>query len=90
MALKPVERFEETTRYFRGRIVEALRDPDCARAGLSFEEIGRQIKPDYSSELLPWVTDLIRGLERDGLAAIAEEPAGYDAHSAAEFRVRLP
>ena len=89
-ATKPIERFEETNRYFRGRIVEVLRDPDNAKAGLSFDEIGRHLKPDYSNDHLPWVTDLILGLERDGLAAIAEESASYDTELPSTTRVRLP
>jgi hypothetical protein len=51
-------------RIFRGKIVEALRD---AEAGLSEEEIGRQICIDWNPELRPWLNKLVKKLVQDKL-----------------------
>jgi hypothetical protein len=36
---------------------------------------------------VPWLLEIVQGLERDGLAAISEEEATYDV---GELRIRLP
>src|SRR5699024_10404222 len=77
--------FEQTNRYFRGRIVDALREHEGE--GLVLAEIGPVLKPDYSDADLPWLIELVHGLERDGLARIAEDETGYDV---SETRIRLP
>lgn len=77
--------FEQTNRYFRGRIVDALREHEGE--GIAVAELGPVLKPDYTDADLPWLIDLVHGLERDGLARIAEDEAEYDA---AETRIRLP
>ena len=77
--------FKESNRYFRGRVVNALRER--RDAGITFAELGPLVRPAFAEGDLPWLLDLVQGLERDGLAAIAEEPAPYDV---AETRVRLP
>lgn len=77
--------FEQTTRYFRGRIVDALRDHEGE--GLAAIELGPAIKPGFTKTDLPWLIDLIHGLERDGLLKIAEDEPEYDA---SEMRLRLP
>lgn len=53
-------------RIFRGRIVEALRDHP---KGLKLDEIGNWISPDYSEKLQPWLQELIKKLEQDGMLA---------------------
>ncbi|CAN5842183.1 A/G-specific adenine glycosylase [soil metagenome] len=77
--------FKESNRYFRGRVVNALRER--RDAGITFAELGPLVRPAFAEGDLPWLLDLVHGLERDGLAAIAEEPAPYDV---AETRVLLP
>jgi A/G-specific adenine glycosylase len=87
-------RFEHTTRYYRGRIVETLRDlPEQDRSGIALAELGSKVQEGFSSENIPWLRSLVEGLQRDGLALIAEEPASYDAGAETgghEARVRLP
>src|SRR5690348_76813 len=64
--------FEQTSRYFRGRIVDALRElPPGATLPLS--ALGPRIKPDYSDADLPWLRKLAQGLARDGLARLDDE-----------------
>jgi A/G-specific adenine glycosylase len=86
--------FEHTTRYYRGRIVETLRDlPEHDQSGIALIELGSKVQEGFSAENLPWLRGLVEGLQRDGLALIAEEPASYDTGaetSGPEARVRLP
>ncbi|MGC4107511.1 MAG: A/G-specific adenine glycosylase [Thermomicrobiales bacterium] len=90
--------FKESNRYFRGRVVDLLRDRDREHVGMTLAEIGPQVRPEFEPEEdLPWIFEVVRGLERDGLAMIAEERAGYDVSEPAPdspdlgmLRVRLP
>lgn len=87
------EPFESSSRYFRGRIVETLRALPTGDSGLSLSSLGAAIRPDFSADDVPWLDNLVRGLERDGLAMIAEDAPPYDAGSSPpdpEIRVRLP
>ncbi|MDQ3655379.1 MAG: A/G-specific adenine glycosylase [Chloroflexota bacterium] len=77
--------FKESNRYFRGRVVDALRDH--RETGITVAELGPIVRPTFAEADVPWLLDIVHGLERDGLAAIAEEPATYDVR---EMRVRLP
>jgi len=61
--------FEQTTRYFRGRIVDALRALPPG-ASLPLVDLGPQIKPGFAEADLPWLRGLVHALERDGLAHI--------------------
>ena len=61
--------FEQTSRYFRGRIVDALRELPSG-AALSLAALGPRIKPDYTDADLPWLRKLAQGLARDGLARL--------------------
>ena len=58
-----------TTRYYRGRIVEALRNHANVAMGLG--ELGPLVREDYSaSEHGDWLRGLLGGLERDGLVVL--------------------
>jgi A/G-specific adenine glycosylase len=61
--------FEQTSRYFRGRIVDALRELPTG-AALPLAALGPRIKPDYTDADLPWLRKLAQGLARDGLARL--------------------
>jgi A/G-specific adenine glycosylase len=86
--------FETTSRYFRGRVVDALRTlPSSDQQGIDLAELGTRVRDDFKTEDMPWLLDLVRGLQRDGLARVHEESPAYDegqSHSAGEIRVRLP
>ena len=86
------ERFEQTNRYYRGRIVETLRSlPPSDATGLPLSTLGPTVREGYSDADEPWLRSLVEGLQRDGLAIVAEEPAHYDASGRTrEPRVRLP
>jgi A/G-specific adenine glycosylase len=88
------ERFADSNRYFRGRIVETLRAlPAGDEAGIPLSELGPAVRAGYSEADAPWLAALVAGLQRDGLALLAEESPEYDANGASEPtepRVRLP
>jgi A/G-specific adenine glycosylase len=63
------ERFEGSRRWYRGRIVDALRAMPPGEA-LSVEALGPQIKPDFAPADRPWLLDLARALAHDGLIEI--------------------
>lgn len=61
------QRFEQTSRYARGRIIDVLRSaPDD---GWSLERIGRAVKSDFSMADIPWLRVHLRSLVLDGLVA---------------------
>jgi A/G-specific adenine glycosylase len=67
--------FVGSNRYYRGRVIAALR---AAPHGLSLGELGPLVKDDYSPADAEWLDRLVGGLARDALLT-------YDAG-----RVRLP
>lgn len=86
--------FEHTTRYFRGRIVETLRGlPEHDQTGIALTELGSIVQEGFAQENVPWLRGIVEGLQRDGLAVIAEDTVPYDAAAEATGagpRVRLP
>jgi A/G-specific adenine glycosylase len=80
-AYRVAQPFEQTTRYFRGRIVACCRALGPSES-LSLDDLGRELRPDYGPEHRPWVAGLVEGLRRDGLVAVDEESG--------EARVSLP
>ena len=80
--------FEQTSRYFRGRIVDALRAHEGE--GVALADIGPLLRQDFSDEYMTWLVELVNGLERDGLAVVAEVEAQYDTTDPAGMKIRLP
>jgi A/G-specific adenine glycosylase len=93
-ARAPDAPFETTSRYYRGRIVEALRDlPPENREGITLSQLGPQVKVGYSESDSNWLRGLVEGLQRDGLAVIAEETPQYQVGEppiVEASRVKLP
>ena len=66
------ERFEGSSRYFRGRVVAHLRGlVEGESCGLV--ELGDAVRPGYSDADAPWLRSLLEGLARDGLVAVHGE-----------------
>jgi A/G-specific adenine glycosylase len=63
-----------SSRYFRGRIIAALRDTE-GHTALPLPELGRRVKPDYSEADAAWLRDLVAGLARDGLLVLEDGAA---------------
>jgi A/G-specific adenine glycosylase len=53
-------------RFYRGRIVKAL----AQTPSLSFLKLGGQVKEGFGETDVPWLEDLLAGLQRDGLVAV--------------------
>jgi len=58
--------FSSTPRYFRGRVVEVLRQQP-PQTWTPLGTLGSQIKPDWTEADLDWLTALLAGLAADGL-----------------------
>ncbi len=65
------ERFEGSRRWFRGRIVDALRALSAGES-LALEELGLRVKEGFASDELPWLEELVSALVRDGLVEVSE------------------
>ena len=64
-----------TTRYYRGRIVEALRNH--VNGAMPLDELGPQVRDEYTpAQHVEWLRDLLAALERDGLVMIEEDSVG--------------
>jgi A/G-specific adenine glycosylase len=57
-----------SSRFYRGRVVETLRQLPVG-VGLPLAELGRRIKEGFTADDAPWLHDLVEGLARDGLIA---------------------
>ena len=64
--------FQGSPRYYRGRIVTRLREA-ASGAGMEAAALGGLVKADFASEELPWLLELLAGLERDGLVSLKRE-----------------
>jgi A/G-specific adenine glycosylase len=65
------ERFEHSTRFYRGRIVEMLRAADGGALGV--DDCGRRLRLDYTADDRPWLAGLVEGLARDHLVSFDGE-----------------
>jgi A/G-specific adenine glycosylase len=69
-ARRVAERREEpylgSRRWYRGKIIDALRD----HTALPLARLGPLIKPDYREADATWLRELVDGLARDGLATL--------------------
>jgi A/G-specific adenine glycosylase len=57
--------YASSNRYYRGRIIDALR---AQPSGLPIDQLGPQLKGDYGEGQRDWLAALVDGLVRDGLA----------------------
>ena len=66
------ERFEGSSRYYRGRTVDHLRGLANGES-CDLPALGAMVKPDYTADDQPWLLKLLQGLQRDGLIALRDE-----------------
>ena len=69
------ERFEGSSRYYRGRVVAHLRGL-VEGESCSLKVLGAKVKPDYAAGDEAWLLNLLQGLQRDGLVALGDEGSG--------------
>lgn len=80
--------FAGSNRFYRGRIVDGLR---AAGGGeMSLSALGALVRDDYAADHSEWLLNLVRSLERDGLAKVAESKAPYSTSEKDEPLVSLP
>lgn len=63
-----------SSRYYRGRVVDALRSLSHGTT-MPLSELGPQIKPDFNAEDAHWLRTLLERLANDGLIAFDGESA---------------
>lgn len=80
-------RYEDSNRYYRGRVLARLRESE---EGVDLRELGRGLRDGFGEEDLTWIRGVVESLQSDGLA-VAEERAAYgEGEDPGEARVRLP
>ena len=60
------ERFEGSSRYYRGQIVRRL-SAGSASELLALDDLGHAVRADYGPGQRPWLLEVLHRLERDGL-----------------------
>ena len=65
----PGVRFEETSRFYRGRVVAALGE---SLDGLSLAQLGELLRPGFAVADSSWLLGIVDGLARDGLVVPAD------------------
>ena len=93
---KPAYRYEESNRYYRGRVLARLREHssgDDADEGIRLHDLGAEVRPRYTEADVTWLYGVVESLAKDGLA-VAEERPVYDgaggSEAPTEVRVKLP
>jgi A/G-specific adenine glycosylase len=74
VAERKEEPYQGSRRWFRGRVVEALRALAPGEA-LPLAELGPRVRPGYGAHDEPWLRELVGGLTRDGLVALEGDAA---------------
>ncbi len=69
------ERFEGSSRYYRGRVVAHLRGLATGES-CGVDDLGAAVKADYADADAAWLRGLLEGLARDGLVALHGEGDG--------------
>jgi A/G-specific adenine glycosylase len=86
--LKREEPFSGSNRFYRGRVIAALREHPSIDLGT----LGPLVRENFSESDMPWLYDVVQGLSKDGLAVLAEDQPEYDPNgsSPSNIRVKLP
>jgi A/G-specific adenine glycosylase len=82
--------FEGSNRWYRARVVDALREAGDDDGGLDLRSLGGLVREGFVEEDLPWLRGVVGGLARDGLLALREDAPEYDAADPGALRVSLP
>ena len=94
---RPVYRYEDSNRYYRGRVLAKLRDvslDDTADQGIPLPDLGAHLRDGFAPADLPWLYTVVDSLAKDGLAALAEDRPTYDVDPSTtdptRVRIKLP
>ena len=83
------ERFVGSRRWYRGRILTALRAL-TPEATISLGELGPQVREDFAADHVPWLAELVQALASDGLLRYEGPTPASDGDGLATVRVALP
>jgi len=68
-------RYEDTNRYYRGRVLAELRsDSSSNGTGITLRELGRRVRQDFDEREPYWLYTAVESLCKDGLAKVGSEP----------------
>jgi A/G-specific adenine glycosylase len=71
----PAYRYEDSNRYYRGRVLAELRKASHAGSeGIALRELGRRVKQDFDERDSHWLRVAVASLCADGLAKIESGP----------------
>ena len=91
------QRYEESNRYYRGRVLAHLRNQSLApeaEAGIDLKALGAEARVGFAETDVAWLFGVVESLAKDGLAVAEERPVydagGPTAEPKVEVRVRLP
>ncbi len=65
-------RYEDSYRFLRGRVLARLRE--APQEGVPLRELGEALREGFADEDLPWILGVVKSLEKDGLAALDDQP----------------
>ena len=93
--LKKEVSFPGSNRFYRGRVLAALRDVATRANGerdIELQTLGEMVRDDFAPEHLPWLYEVVTGLQQDGLATVAEGSPAYDygAVPSGNLKISLP
>lgn len=86
----PARRYEDTNRYYRGRVLAELREISHeGKEGIALRELGRRIRQDFDEGDPFWLHAAVESLCKDGLARVDSGPRAAGAPGmVAEERAR--
>lgn len=66
---KATYRYEGSNRYYRGRVLAALRE--APEEGVPLRELGEGLREGFAEQDLPWLRHVVESLEKDGLVRVS-------------------
>jgi A/G-specific adenine glycosylase len=82
--------YEGSSRWYRARVIDALREANPADPSLDLHALGAKVRSDFTEQDLPWLMGVVSGLARDGLVTMQEHTPAYDGRELGAIRVALP
>ena len=80
-------RYEDSNRYYRGRVLAELREGSRANGeGITLRELGRRIRHDFDEQNPHWLLAAVESLSKDGLAKFSSGPKASAPGMVAEER----
>jgi A/G-specific adenine glycosylase len=68
----PAYKYEDTNRYYRGRVLAELREISHGGKGsIGLRELGRRVRPDFDERDSHWLQVAVESLCKDGLARVS-------------------